>query len=56
MSDFEMVLLYFLIPINNVLIYIAGKYDLLLLISEMLAKKVEELNDERRNEHEGDSV
>lgn len=39
MSDFEMVLISLLIPISYVLIYIAGKYDVLSVICKMLEEK-----------------
>lgn len=39
MSDFEMVLICLLIPLDYVLIYIAGKYDVLSVICRMLEQK-----------------
>ena len=42
MSDFEMMLTCLLVPVSYVLIYIAGKYDVLNLICKMLEEKVNE--------------
>lgn len=42
MNDFENVLLCFFVPIIYILIYIAGKYDILNLICEMLEEKCRE--------------
>lgn len=42
MSDFENVLLCFLVPIIYILIYIAGKYDILNLICQMLEENCKE--------------
>lgn len=38
------------IPIAYVLVYIAGKYDLIGMICEMLEQKLEEMNEEDENE------
>ena len=42
MSELEIVLTCFLIPMVIVLIYIAGKYDILFLICKMLAETAKE--------------
>lgn len=47
MSEFEYVLVAFLVPVVYVLTYIAGKYDLLALICNMLQEKLEEFNQGR---------
>ena len=48
MSDLEIVLLCLIIPLAYVLTYIAGKYDLLTVIANMLQEELEKLNE--RNE------
>lgn len=47
MSDFELVLLSFLIPIIYVIIYISGKYDILNLIIHMLEERCDEITKRR---------
>ena len=42
MSEFEYILACLLIPITYVFIYIAGKYDMMLLICKMLEEKLKE--------------
>lgn len=49
MSDLEIVLLCLIIPVSYVLTYIAGKYDLLQVIANMLHEELEKLN-EREDE------
>ena len=56
MSDLEIVLLCLIIPVSYVLTYIAGKYDLLKLVANMLQEELEKLNEreelEKLNERE----
>lgn len=44
MSDFETVLICLIVPVAYVLIYIAGKYDILSIMAKILQEKIEELN------------
>ena len=50
MSEFEYVLVVLLIPVVYVLTYIAGKYDLLAIVCNMLQERLEELNQGRDDE------
>ena len=45
MTDFEMFLCCLLVPVAYVLIYIAGKYDLIMLICKMLQEYCEKYSD-----------
>ena len=47
MREFEYVLIALLIPAVYILTYIAGKYDLLTLICNMLQEKLQEFNQGR---------
>ena len=49
MSEFELVLICLIIPAVYVLTYIAGKYDLLQVIANMLHEELDKLN-EREDE------
>ena len=49
MTDFEMILCCLLVPVAYVLIYIAGKYDLIMLICKILQEYCE-----KYSEKEGD--
>ena len=44
MSEFELVLICLIIPAAYVLTYIAGKYDLLKVVANMLQEELEKLN------------
>lgn len=48
MSDFEMAVLCLLIPIAYVVIYIAGKYDILYQICKILEKNMQRIKDEEQ--------
>jgi len=50
MSEFENILLCFLIPIVYVLTYIAGKYDVLSVICKMLEEKLKEYEKKTKGE------
>ena len=43
MSEFEQILVIFIIPIVYIMAYIAGKYDFLALICKMLEEKASEI-------------
>ena len=45
MTNFEMFICCLLVPIAYVLIYIAGKYDLIMLICKMLQEQCEKYSD-----------
>ena len=49
MSDFELLLACLLIPMAYVVVYIAGKYDMLDLICKMLERRWKEIK-EKENE------
>lgn len=50
MSEFEYVLCCLLIPVIYVLIYIAGKYDILSLICKMLEEQVKKYKENEDDE------
>lgn len=52
MSEFEYILACLLIPIAYVVIYIAGKYDLIALICKMLERKCKEYLERNDGEEE----
>lgn len=56
MSDFEIILACMLIPIGYVLIYIAGKYDILSLICKKLQETVDEYANREKWKDAGDPV
>lgn len=49
MSDIDIISCCILIPITLILVYIAGKHDLLAMIGEMLQEKTEELRARKTN-------
>lgn len=48
MADFEYLLVALLIPALYVMVYIAGKYDLLALICKMLEERLKEIEEEQK--------
>lgn len=56
MTDFELLLACLLIPMAYVVIYIAGKYDILNLICEMFERKCKEFKEHQQYEELNDEL
>lgn len=51
MSDFEAGMLCFLVPVAYVLTYIAGKYDIITLVINMLQERADEYTRKKEGSH-----
>ena len=47
MTEFEIVLMMFLIPLYGIMFYVAGRMNLFELLLKMAEKKLKEINDKR---------
>lgn len=54
MTDIDYMVACLLIPIAYVIVYIAGKYDVITLFIQILTEKVEEMT-RKENEHDGEN-